>query len=155
MAPVISTKLWPAIQSRAAWKVTKCDSDINTFWDIAAFLGRIYCNISALLVVNSAPVSHMDCHTMPFVHECFTGCDPDMMKPISSEEAFLMQAACPGIPDDWVSRWGCDRVNLLACLDGLKKNAYSQPRQVTVTINDTVVNGAESDEETAPMPTSN
>jgi|EP00927_Polykrikos_kofoidii_P070621 hypothetical protein len=136
MAPMIATKLWPAIHARAVSKATKCDSDLNIFWDILAFLGRIYCNITAITVVNAAPVSHVDCRTMPNVNSCFTDCERDLDTPISPELAELSLAACPNIPSDWLQRWNCDGQNIVGCLKGIRQAALGDPKHLTLHMRD-------------------
>eukprot|EP00927_Polykrikos_kofoidii_P077750 TRINITY_DN74665_c0_g1_i1.p1 TRINITY_DN74665_c0_g1~~TRINITY_DN74665_c0_g1_i1.p1 ORF type:complete len:1361 (+),score=149.57 TRINITY_DN74665_c0_g1_i1:113-4195(+) len=134
MAPLVSTKLWPAIHARCLSKVTQCDADLTIFWDIAAFLGRIYCNVSAIAVLNSAPVSHVDCRTMPNVGSCFTNCEADIERPISPSEAALVQNACKAIPVNWMQRWGCESKSLVQCLHAVRNDAYTQPRQLKLRI---------------------
>eukprot|EP00927_Polykrikos_kofoidii_P081409 TRINITY_DN7874_c0_g1_i1.p1 TRINITY_DN7874_c0_g1~~TRINITY_DN7874_c0_g1_i1.p1 ORF type:complete len:925 (+),score=99.71 TRINITY_DN7874_c0_g1_i1:38-2776(+) len=135
MTPLISTKLWPAIQARLLSKVTKCDSDINMFWDLVAFLGRIYCNYSAITVLNAAPASHVDCRDMPNVGSCFSGCEGDLSRPVSMFEAELALATCKNIPPDWSQRYGCDAKPLTECAAVIRSAAFAvQPKVLRLRI---------------------
>eukprot|EP00927_Polykrikos_kofoidii_P081411 TRINITY_DN7874_c0_g1_i3.p1 TRINITY_DN7874_c0_g1~~TRINITY_DN7874_c0_g1_i3.p1 ORF type:complete len:1384 (+),score=162.36 TRINITY_DN7874_c0_g1_i3:38-4153(+) len=135
MTPLISTKLWPAIQARLLSKVTKCDSDINMFWDLVAFLGRIYCNFSAVTVLNAAPVSHVDCKSMANAGFCSSDCDADSHRPIDLLEAELMREVCKNIPSDWIQRYGCETKSLTDCLANVRSAAFVvQPKQLRLRV---------------------
>eukprot|EP00927_Polykrikos_kofoidii_P081412 TRINITY_DN7874_c0_g2_i1.p1 TRINITY_DN7874_c0_g2~~TRINITY_DN7874_c0_g2_i1.p1 ORF type:complete len:1447 (+),score=264.16 TRINITY_DN7874_c0_g2_i1:67-4407(+) len=135
VTPLISTKMWPAIRARILSKVTKCDADINMFWDLLAFLGRIFCDSSAITLLNAAPISHVDCQDMPNVGSCFSGCDADVNRPVSILEAELMQTVCQNIPDDWTQRYGCDVKTLNDCLVTVRNEAFTvKPKQLRLRI---------------------
>lgn len=63
--PIVSSSLWPAMHARmtgghdlrTAW-------NIDTFWDVFALEAKNECNGTGILVLNGAPVQHLDTQTL-------------------------------------------------------------------------------------------
>eukprot|EP00927_Polykrikos_kofoidii_P050086 TRINITY_DN4402_c0_g1_i1.p1 TRINITY_DN4402_c0_g1~~TRINITY_DN4402_c0_g1_i1.p1 ORF type:complete len:515 (-),score=45.84 TRINITY_DN4402_c0_g1_i1:181-1659(-) len=125
MAPVISTKMWPALRVWISRKTAGCDSDVSRFWDIGALLSKKYCKTAGIVIVNAAPVSHMDCRTQADTGKCWHDCGDDMAKPINEEEALQLTQVCPLIPHDWLVRDRCDRLSLNDCANSLRESALA------------------------------
>jgi hypothetical protein len=120
MAPVISTKVWPALLHWISRKTSMCDSDVSMFWDIMGMLNKIYCKLSSILVINAAPVSHVDCRSNSVQGRCWHECGDDEIRSIDAQETALMKLACPQIPDDWLERFGCNRASVFDCAQRLR-----------------------------------
>jgi len=106
-APVVSTKIWPAVWERNQNNDRRNDWYIDDFWDVVAFLGENKCHKTGVLAVNAAPVRHMDCHNLFKGTKCVEGCgDSDAnCRPVSKEEERLVvdglkEAGCD-VPADW------------------------------------------------------
>ncbi|CAK0810052.1 unnamed protein product [Prorocentrum cordatum] len=108
-APVISTKIWPAVWERNQNNDRRNDWYIDDFWDVVAFLGEAKCHKTGVLAVNGAPVRHMDCHNLFKGTKCVEGCgDNDAnCAPVSKQEESLVrdalkEAGCD-VAQDWSS----------------------------------------------------
>eukprot|EP00927_Polykrikos_kofoidii_P061924 TRINITY_DN5674_c0_g1_i4.p1 TRINITY_DN5674_c0_g1~~TRINITY_DN5674_c0_g1_i4.p1 ORF type:complete len:419 (-),score=60.73 TRINITY_DN5674_c0_g1_i4:42-1241(-) len=127
MTPLLSSKVWPAVLKRLVGnaKVNICHTD--TFWDLMGYLGKIHgCGRTGPLVMNSAPVVHVDARTLlkdDSKCEGYEDCEIKNSRPISDEEASLMRNVCPGIPPDWMKRYGCKNVTLDKCTSALRSHA--------------------------------
>eukprot|EP00927_Polykrikos_kofoidii_P070155 TRINITY_DN6608_c0_g2_i1.p1 TRINITY_DN6608_c0_g2~~TRINITY_DN6608_c0_g2_i1.p1 ORF type:complete len:442 (-),score=56.06 TRINITY_DN6608_c0_g2_i1:52-1245(-) len=126
MAPVISTKVWPALRHWISRKTGICDSDVSMFWDIVGILNKIYCKQASILVVNVAPVSHVDCRSNTVQNRCWHECGDDELRTIDREEAALIKQACPRIADNWLEQTGCDGVSVFECARRLRLVAGPQ-----------------------------
>eukprot|EP00927_Polykrikos_kofoidii_P071499 TRINITY_DN67762_c0_g1_i1.p1 TRINITY_DN67762_c0_g1~~TRINITY_DN67762_c0_g1_i1.p1 ORF type:complete len:469 (+),score=56.45 TRINITY_DN67762_c0_g1_i1:91-1407(+) len=115
MAPLLSKDIWLLVLQRMATKTTHCDVDLSEFWDVIAILGAKFCKRFGVTVVNSSPMSHLDCHTMPNQGSCYKDCDPDENRPISPDAAINISKVCDGIPANWLSSTGCEGVSLKKC----------------------------------------
>eukprot|EP00927_Polykrikos_kofoidii_P050088 TRINITY_DN4402_c0_g2_i1.p1 TRINITY_DN4402_c0_g2~~TRINITY_DN4402_c0_g2_i1.p1 ORF type:complete len:608 (-),score=66.67 TRINITY_DN4402_c0_g2_i1:23-1846(-) len=124
MTPFISTKIWPALRQWMSRKTSICDSDVSMFWDVGAMLKKLYCKSAGTLIVNAAPVSHIDCRSNTDAGKCWHNCGDDMAKPMNQEEARLLGQVCPLIPPDWLVRHGCDRLSLTDCLHSLRQAGH-------------------------------
>eukprot|EP00927_Polykrikos_kofoidii_P061921 TRINITY_DN5674_c0_g1_i1.p1 TRINITY_DN5674_c0_g1~~TRINITY_DN5674_c0_g1_i1.p1 ORF type:complete len:430 (-),score=49.49 TRINITY_DN5674_c0_g1_i1:49-1281(-) len=132
MTPLLSTKVWPAVLRRLVGntKVNICHTD--TFWDLMGYLGKIHgCGRTGPLVMNGAPVVHVDARTLPKDGKCegFKDCEEANRRPISAEEASLMRNVCPGIPENWMERYGCKDVKLGDCTAALQTLAGANSLQ--------------------------
>jgi hypothetical protein len=65
MAPMINTSLWPIVYSRLLKNDNAAVSTVSDTWDAAAFWHRLVSNGTGPLLVNAAPVLHMDSRTIP------------------------------------------------------------------------------------------
>eukprot|EP00927_Polykrikos_kofoidii_P000458 TRINITY_DN1016_c0_g1_i8.p1 TRINITY_DN1016_c0_g1~~TRINITY_DN1016_c0_g1_i8.p1 ORF type:complete len:1034 (-),score=168.56 TRINITY_DN1016_c0_g1_i8:162-3263(-) len=133
LAPVLSKDLWLAVHSRASAKAATCLTDLRMFWDIIAFLGRIYCNISAVAVLNAAPVNYMDCSSSSSVPNV-GNCTADVSRPVSAESAAAVREVCKDIPPNWMARWGCEKKSVADCLSAILEDAYTEPRTLKLKV---------------------
>jgi len=94
-APIISSKIWDAVNERNLQNDRRNDWYIDDFWDVIAFLGEDQCRKSGVLAVNGAPVRHMDCHNLFKGTKCVEGCGEDdaNCRPVSSTEESLVREA--------------------------------------------------------------
>jgi len=82
MAPLISTRLWPAVHARLLSSDKRSIWYDNYMWDTAAFLSALQCGKPGILMINASPVRHLNCHDlMKFdakkrnvTELCFWGC---------------------------------------------------------------------------------
>jgi len=92
MTPVLSARLWPALHARFTLNDQSTVWHTNTVWDIIAQLAAGGCGKPSVLLVNAAPVRHMDCHDL-FAHKCTRGCGTEQAncRPFVESEKRLIQ----------------------------------------------------------------
>jgi|EP00927_Polykrikos_kofoidii_P061922 hypothetical protein len=126
MTPVLSSKIWPAVLKRLEGNVDVNVCETDRFWDLAAYLGKIHgCGRSGPVVFNTNPIVHVDARTLPKDGKCegFDDCESENRRPVSDEEAALLRNVCPGIPGDWLDRYGCRDADLGDCTGALREAA--------------------------------
>merc|ERR1712087_572483 len=64
MAPMIHTSLWPIVYGRLLKNDNAVVSTVSDTWDAAAVWHRLMSNGTGPLLVNAAPVIHMDTRTI-------------------------------------------------------------------------------------------
>eukprot|EP00927_Polykrikos_kofoidii_P050090 TRINITY_DN4402_c0_g3_i1.p1 TRINITY_DN4402_c0_g3~~TRINITY_DN4402_c0_g3_i1.p1 ORF type:complete len:407 (-),score=36.07 TRINITY_DN4402_c0_g3_i1:195-1415(-) len=131
MCPVISTRLWPALRMWMSRKSNHCDSDVSRLWDLGAVLSKMYCKTAAIVIVNAAPVSHVDCKTNTESGTCWHDCGEDGTRPLNQAEARAVAKVCELIPHNWLMKHGCDQLSVFGCVESLRQtlqnNTWSVP----------------------------
>uniref|UniRef100_A0A7S2AXK0 Uncharacterized protein n=1 Tax=Alexandrium andersonii TaxID=327968 RepID=A0A7S2AXK0_9DINO len=64
MAPLLSSKIWPVLYKRLTRNDVRTVWYTNTVWDILAQWAALSCGKTGVLVVNAAPVRHINCHDL-------------------------------------------------------------------------------------------
>lgn len=128
MAPLISTRLWPAVYERMQHADLHSVWFLNDVWDMAAHMSEIECGQTGALLVNAAPVRHMD-HNDLFEAEkvpermvtCVRGCGQDgaNCRPLSRSEAQLLSDGLRGVCDVRRSPGLACTSNVSSCRDQL------------------------------------
>jgi len=134
-APIISSKLWDAVNERNLQNDRRNDWYIDDFWDVIAFLGEDQCRTTGVLAVNGAPVRHMDCHNLFKGTKCVEGCGEDdaNCRGVSGTEESLVREALKDagcdVPKDWARM--CDGKDIHQCHTALweksRRKIWSAP----------------------------
>lgn len=63
--PIVSSSLWPTLHARmTGGQDLRTAWTIDTFWDVFALVAKNECNGTGILVLNGAPVVHLDTQTL-------------------------------------------------------------------------------------------
>lgn len=109
MAALVSSRLWPAMHERMQHSDLHTVWFLNDVWDLAAHMSTIECGQTGILLVNAAPVRHMNYHDLFDADKvpersftCVRGCGEDgaNCRPLSRSEAQLLR--------EGASRGACD-----------------------------------------------
>mmetsp|Transcript_83332 Transcript_83332/g.258774 ORF Transcript_83332/g.258774 Transcript_83332/m.258774 type:complete len:243 (+) Transcript_83332:1-729(+) len=109
MAPLLSARLWPALHQRFAGNDNRTIWFTNTIWDMLAQISALDCNKTGVLIVNAAPVRHIDCHDLlrrpnKTGNNCIRGCGhpgaQNCRRISASERALLREAVADYCPLD-------------------------------------------------------
>lgn len=107
MAPLLSSRVWPVLYKRLTRNDVRSVWYTNTVWDILAQWGALSCGKTGVLVVNAAPVRHINCHDLlrrpnRTGNDCIRGCghpDRQNCRPFSRKDREYvrdaMQEFCP------------------------------------------------------------
>lgn len=98
MAPMLSTKLWPMVHKRILASDQHTAWYTNTYWDILALAAHLVCDKpTGILLVNAAPVRHMNCHDLFRGTTCYTECGAGFANchAIAESDASMTGDICP------------------------------------------------------------
>lgn len=98
MAPLLSAKLWPMVRERLFHSDLSTVWYHNNLWDTAAYMARHTCGQPAVLLVNAAPLRHLNFHDLLDRQQafrrfnCTTGCGEFQAncQPLTSREVALL-----------------------------------------------------------------
>mmetsp|Transcript_40270 Transcript_40270/g.108812 ORF Transcript_40270/g.108812 Transcript_40270/m.108812 type:complete len:428 (-) Transcript_40270:76-1359(-) len=108
MAVLVSTQLWPAMHERMQHSDLSTVWYLNDVWDLAAYMSAVECGHAGVLLVNAAPVRHMnyrDLFDADKVPErdvtCTRGCGGhgENCRALSAVEAQLLRDGLRGVCD--------------------------------------------------------
>lgn len=75
MAPILSARLWGAVHARLVAGDLRSSWYFSDYWDALALAARNAGGSAGILLVNAAPVRHMNCHDLfSGPSHCTTGC---------------------------------------------------------------------------------
>mmetsp|Transcript_72193 Transcript_72193/g.223046 ORF Transcript_72193/g.223046 Transcript_72193/m.223046 type:complete len:422 (-) Transcript_72193:14-1279(-) len=108
MAVLVSARLWPAMHERMQHSDLHTVWFLNDVWDMAAHMATIECGHTGVLLVNAAPVRHMNYHDLFDADKvptrsfsCVRGCGEGgaNCRPLSGSEAALLREGLDGACD--------------------------------------------------------
>lgn len=96
MAPLVSTRLWPALYQRLSLIAGASAWSVEGFWNQVVYAAKeAGCAATHPLVINVAPLRHANCHDLKRTGRCITDWDPRDCYNVTATEAALLAAAFP------------------------------------------------------------